>query len=136
MSRILLVLCLTLALQTTVFSQTNNEARQKEKYEEKVEENKQKYIQDFLKSLDVDAFQKEIIYQSIDTYFDEVTKIQTFGLKSYEMKDEIDKMRRRHFADVRTIVSEEVMQRIEDAVTGKWDPKKDKKKQKKSRRNK
>lgn len=136
MSKILLFLFVSLALQTTSFSQNSTEERQKEKYEEKVEETKLKYIQDFLKTLDVDAFQKEIINQEMYAYFDEVKKIQLLGLKSYELKDEIDKMRYRHFNDVRALVSEEVMQKIDDALTGKWDPKKEKNKRKKSNRNK
>jgi len=135
MSRFLLLCFVVLTLQTTAFAQTSTEERQKERYEEKVEENKQNYIQDFLKTLDVDEFQKEIIQQSMDSYFDEVKKIQLLGLKSYETRDEIDKMRLRHFADVKAIVSEETMEKIDDAVTGKWKPKKEKAKRKKSKRN-
>lgn len=135
MSRLILSLLFILTLQTTVFAQKSTEERQKKEYEEKVEEQKQKFIQDFLSTLDIDAFQKEIIDQHMYSYFDEALKIQNLNLKSYEMKDELDKMRARHFIDVKAIVSEEIMQKIDDAVTGKWDPKKEKKKRKKSKRN-
>ncbi len=107
---------------------------QKERYEEKVEENKQKYIADFLVTLEVDDFQKEIIKQTMDTYFDEVVKLQKMGFKSYEFKDALVKMRISHFADVRAIVSEDTMKKIEDALTGEWSPKDEKKKKRKRNR--
>lgn len=135
MTRFFYVLLIAFLFQSHVIAQTASDEKAKERYQEQVEENKQKFISDFLKTLDVDEFQKEIISQSIDSYYDEVVKLQKLGLKSYEAKDALRRMRDQHFSDVKAIVTDDVMLKIEDAVTGKWDPKKEKKKRKKRRKN-
>ncbi|MEM6516894.1 MAG: hypothetical protein AAF688_11975 [Bacteroidota bacterium] len=117
-------------------AQSKSEERLKEEYEEKVEKNKQDFISDFLKTLEVDDFQKEIISQTMDSYFDELQKLQKTGLRPYEAKDAVRKMRESHFSDVKAIVTEETMNKIEDALTGKWNPKDEKKKKRKRRKNK
>ena len=116
------------------FSQNASEEKLKAEYEEKVEENKQRFIKDFLGTINADDFQKEIIAQTMDSYFDEVEKLRKAGLKHYEAKDAVRKMRERHFADVKAIVSEETMTKIEAALTGEWDPRKEKKKRKRKRK--
>ncbi len=123
-------------ISTSIYAQNAATVeKQKERYEEKVEEDKQNYISELLKTLEVDDFQKEIIKQTMDSYFNEVVKMQGLGLKSYEFKDELVKLRERHFADVKAIVSEETMNKIDDALTGEWKPKDEKKKRKKRKRN-
>ena len=136
MSRLFFAGICFLFFSFTSLSQTASAEKQQERYQEQVEENKQKYITGFLKTLDVDDFQKEIIKQTMFTYFDEVVEIQKLGLKNYEAKDAVLKMRTQHFADVRAIVSEDTMVKIEDALTGEWNPKDDKKKKKKKKKSK
>jgi len=136
MKRVIFFLIIATLFQNTIIAQAPTDEKAKERYEEQVEENKQKFISDFLKTLDVDEFQKEIIRQSIYTYFDEVVKIKKLGLKTYEAKDALMKMRVEHFRDVKNIVSDKVMLQIEDALTGKWNPKDEKKKRKKRRKTK
>ncbi|WP_026752907.1 hypothetical protein [Sediminibacter sp. Hel_I_10] len=135
MIRIFTILLCFFSLHTTLNAQNATDEKEKERYEEQVEENKQKFLNEFIKTLDVDDFQKEIIRQTMDSYFDEVVKISKLGLKSFEAKDEVVKMRARHFTDVRAIVNEDVMMKIEDALTGKWNPKDEKKKRKKRKKN-
>ena len=136
MKHVIFFLIIATLFQNTIIAQAPTDEKAKERYEEQVEENKQKFISDFLKTIDVDEFQKEIIKQSIYTYFDEVIKIKKLGLKTHEAKDALTRMREAHFRDVENIVSDKVMLQIEDAVTGKWDPKKEKKKRKRRRKNK
>jgi len=117
-----------------ISAQSPSEAELKAEYEEKVEENKQKFIRQFLKTLEVNEFQKEIIKQTIDSYFYELVKLQKAGLRHYEAKDAVRKMREEHFTDVKAIVTEETMNKIEDALTGKWDPKEEKRKKRKRKK--
>ncbi|WP_298896087.1 hypothetical protein [uncultured Psychroserpens sp.] len=113
-----------------------NEEKEKEKYEAKVEEKKVAYINDLIATLNVDDFQKEIIYQTMYSYFDELTKINKLGLKKFERETEIERLDKIHFRDVKAMVSEEVMGKIMDALKGKWDQKEEKKKKKKKKRKK
>ncbi|MGS2726051.1 hypothetical protein ACU8DI_05540 [Psychroserpens sp. BH13MA-6] len=136
MKTIFKYLLLCFFVTTSAFAQTEQEKAQMEKYKEKLEGQKQAYIKDFIATLKVDDFQKEIITQSMDTYFDEVTKIHKLGLRELERKDAINKLDAQHFTDVKAIVSEDTMDKIMDAVKGEWDHKEAKKKQKKRKKNK
>jgi len=111
-----------------------SEKKQLERYEKDVERKKQKYINDFVKTLDVDDFQKEIIKQSMYSYFEEITEINGLRLKSYERDTQIELLDKSHFRDLKAIVSEDVMSKIMDALTGKWDKKAEKKKKKKKKK--
>ncbi|MBR9914945.1 MAG: hypothetical protein GYB32_08990 [Algicola sp.] len=136
MKTIFKYLLLCFFVTTSAFAQTEQEKAQMEKYKEKLEGKKQAYIKDFIATLKVDDFQKEIITQSMDTYFDEVTKIHKLGLRELERKDAINKLDAQHFTDVKAIVSEDTMDKIMDAVKGEWDHKEAKKKQKRRKKNK
>jgi hypothetical protein len=125
------------AVVNNSFSQQNSptasQQKQIERYQEEAERRKVEYITNFMTTLDVDDFQKEIITQSLFDYFDELVNINKLGLKSYERDTYIEGLDKRHFKDVRAIVSEEVMSQIMDAVKGKWDKKADKKKKRKNK---
>ncbi|MDG5491884.1 hypothetical protein [Psychroserpens sp. SPM9] len=114
--------------------QNVNQEKEKEKYEEKAEKAKKEYISGFVATLKVDDFQKEIITQSMDSYFEEIKKINMLGLNTFERKEYIEKFDKRHFKDVEQIVSEDIMSKIMDAVKGKWDQKEAKKKKKKRKK--
>ncbi|MEH6536075.1 MAG: hypothetical protein V7719_06760 [Psychroserpens sp.] len=106
------------------------------KYEEKAEKEKTKYISEFVATLEVDDFQKEIIMQTMDSYFTELRGINRLGLNSFDRKDYIELFDKKHFKDVKEIVSEDVMNKIMDAIKGKWDRNEEKKKKKKKKKNK
>ncbi|WP_299335293.1 hypothetical protein [uncultured Psychroserpens sp.] len=113
---------------------TINPEKEQERYEERAEEQKKKYIADFVGTLKVDDFQKEIITQQMDSYFEELRKINKMGLTRFERQEQIEALDVRHFKDTRAMVSEDVMNKIMDAVKGKWDQKAEKKKKKKRKR--
>jgi len=110
--------------------------KEKAKYEKRAEEAKQKYISEFVATLSVDDFQKEIIIQTMDSYFDELKKINKLGMSAFDRKDYIELFDKNHFKDLKEIVSEDVMNKIMDAIKGKWDREEEKKKNKKKKRKK
>nr|WP_321235524.1 hypothetical protein [uncultured Psychroserpens sp.] len=124
--------CLTLVCNS--FSQqgkpTASQQQQIERYQEEAEKQKQEYITEFMTTIDVDDFQKEIIVQTLNSYFEELVKINKLGLKSYERETHVERLDKIHFKDVKAIVSEETMAKIMDAVKGKWKKKSGKKKKK------
>lgn len=113
-----------------------DQEKEKAKYEEQAEKNKKEYISEFVATLEVDDFQKEIITQQMDTYFEELRKINKLGLKPFERTEYVERLDEKHFRDVRVMVTEETMTKIMEAVKGKWDRKEEKKKKKKKRKNK
>ena len=127
-----------LALTSYSFSQqdelSDSEKNQLRRYEEDVKRQKLKYITGFVTSLEVDAFQEEIITQTLNSYFDELVKINKLRLKHYERETLIDQLDKRHFKDVKAMVTEEVMVKIIDAARGEWDTKEDKKKKRKKKK--
>ncbi|MCK8480721.1 hypothetical protein [Psychroserpens algicola] len=135
MKTLYITLFCCLAFISMSFSQQNkptaSEQKQIERYKEESDRRKEEYITNFMSTLDVDDFQKEIITQSLYDYFDELVKINKLGLKSYERETHIERLDKSHFKDVQAIVSEDVMSQIMDAVKGKLDKKSGKKKRKK-----
>ena len=127
------LLCFT--LMSTAFSQSREE-KAKLKYEAQMEEKKEEYISDFLATLTIDDFQKEIIAQTMESYFEEFKKINLLGLRELERQELINKLDDSHFKDVKAMVSEDNMSRIMDAVKGKWKKNSKKEKNKKKRKEK
>lgn len=129
-----------LALTGFSFSQqeelSDSEKNKLKRFQEDVERHQLEYVTDFIATLKVDDFQKEIITQTLNSYFDELVKINQMRLKHYERETQIHNLDKRHFTDVEAIVSEDVMLKIMDAAKGKWDQKKEKKKKKKERKKK
>ncbi|WP_460219047.1 hypothetical protein [Psychroserpens sp. MEBiC05023] len=140
MKLIYITLVFVFLFMSNSFAQQNgataSEQKQIERYEEESKRRKLEYLNNFMATLQVDDFQKEIIFQTMDTYFDELIKINRLGLKSYERETHIEQLDKSHFKDVKAIVSEDVMSKIMDAVKGKWDKKAEKKKKKRKRKNK
>ena len=118
--------------------QTQREPTDKEIANRKqlMEDRKNEFIANFITTLEADDFQKEIIKQTLNSYFDELVKINKLRLKHYERETQIDQLDKRHFKDVKAMVTEEVMVKIIDAARGEWDTKEDKKKKKKKRKKK
>lgn len=133
MKQIYLSIIFCITFSTTAFSQATEE-KEKAKYEAEVEKKKQAYINDLVETLNVDDFQEEIIKQTMDSYFEEVQKINMLNMRHYEKKGLIEQLDITHFQDLRVIVSEDTMSKIIDAIKGKWDSKKEKKEKKKKKK--
>ncbi len=116
------------------FSQTDAELKyDRERYEKKANEMKAELTNDIIEELKVDAFEKVIITQSINSYFKEVTKIYKFDVSSFEKQDLVTKLDARHFNDLKTILDQEQIDFILNQIKGEW--KKNQKKKKKKRKN-
>lgn len=133
MKRLILTLFCLIAITVNSTSQNATEEKQREKYEAEMKKKKEEFIIDFVATLDVDEFQEVIIKQTMDSYFEETKKIRLLGLRDYETKGRIEQLDQKHFQDLKAIVSDDTMNKIMDAVKGKWDKKKDKRKKKKKR---
>nr|WP_321245506.1 hypothetical protein [uncultured Psychroserpens sp.] len=117
------------------FSQAAEE-KQKLKYEAEMEKKKKEYINDFVGTLKVDDFQKEIIKQQMESYFEEFKKINLLRLREFEHKALVQKLDDTHFADLKAMITEEQMEKIMDALKGKWNHSEEKKKKKKEKKRK
>jgi len=140
MKTIYIIIFCCFALTNYSYSQEESlsasEKKQVKQQKEEAKRQKEKYITEFMATIEVGDFEKEIIIQAMNSYFDELVKVNKLRLKHYERESYIDKLDKRHFEDVNNIVSEEVMSQIMDAVKGKWKKKTDKKKKKKKKRKK
>lgn len=117
------------------FSQTAAEIKyDKERYEEKTKEIKNEIINDITGALNLDDFEKQIVTQSIESYFEEVTKIYTYEVPVYEKQDLVNQLDARHFNDLKTILEQEQIDFIINQLKGDW--KKDKKKKKRKNKRK
>lgn len=110
--------------------------KQRLKYEAEVEEKKQEYIDDFIGTLNVDDFQKEIIKQQMESYFEEFKKINLLQLRKLAHQEQVQKLDDTHFTDLKVMVTEDQMSKIMDAVKGKWNHSEEKKKNKKKKKEK
>nr|WP_321224108.1 hypothetical protein [uncultured Psychroserpens sp.] len=115
------------------FSQSIEE-KQRIKYEAEMEKKKREYINDFIETLKVDDFQKEIIIQHMESYFEEFKKINMLGLRDFERKTYIQNLDDTHFKDLKAMITDDQMSKIMDALKGKWDHGEVKKKKKKAKK--
>jgi hypothetical protein len=112
---------------------------QKERTERKIEERKQEYINNFLSTLKADDFQKEIIRQKLNSFFEEKIALskQQYN-RSFEYQEAVRKLEDNHFKDIEALLTEENMTKIKEMVKGDFDEKevlkeKKKKKEKKTK---
>lgn len=117
------------------FSQSKEE-KDRLKYEAEMEQKKREYINDFVGTLKVDDFQKEIIKQQMESYFVEFQKINMLGLREFERKTYVQNLDDSHFRDLKAMITEEQMSKIMDALKGKWNHSEEKKKKKKDKKRK
>lgn len=110
---------------------------QKQRAEKKIEERKQEYIGNFLSTLEVDAFQKEIIKQKLNTFFERKIELLKMPYKrSVELQEAITKLENSHFKDIEAMVTEDTMSKIIEMVQGDFNEKeviKEKKRKKKKK---
>ncbi len=120
----------------TVVGQSQSDAqKQQEAYEKKVHEQLEELTSKFLGQLEVDDFQKEIIKQKIQTYYQVRKKIYTDQtLKYFERDEQLEALVINHFYDIKELVSEDTMGQIQSFVKdGGAAIKKEKKKNKKKK---
>ncbi|NNF86350.1 MAG: hypothetical protein HKM26_07335 [Winogradskyella sp.] len=108
-----------------------------EERERKIAERKAEYISNFLVTLEADEFQKQIIKQTLDSYFEE--KIALFKVpfeRSFEREEAVRLLNENHFKELKTLISESDMTKINDMINGKFDDddvKREKRKKRKKR---
>ncbi len=111
-----------------------------EKRKRMIEERKQEYISNFLTTLEADEFQKEIIRQNLNTFYDaKLAILQTPFDRSFDRQNAIKKLESTHFEEIETLISKSDMDKIKEMITGDFDEKevkKEKKKKKKRKKNK
>ncbi|WP_040249301.1 hypothetical protein [Psychroserpens mesophilus] len=130
-----IIIVFSLILSSYGFSQTTAEVKyDKERYEEKSKELKAEIISDITEALELDAFKKQIVTQTIEAYFEELTKIYMYDLAVFEKQDLVTQLDARHFNDLQTILEQEQIDFILNQLKGDW--KKDKKKKKRKNKRK
>ena len=92
----------------------SDEQIQRERLEKKFIEDHNDRILEFIKLLNADDFQKEIIKQKIQSYYQEKKAIQTADLKYFEKDEQLKSLDINHFADIKDIVSEDTMNAIKN----------------------
>ncbi|MGF1555410.1 hypothetical protein [Paucihalobacter sp.] len=97
---------------------------QKVRMEQKMEERKQDYINNFLYTLEVDEFQKEIIRQKLNSFFDEKINILKRPYKrSIEFQEAITSLENSHFKDIEEMVTKTTMTKIIEMAQGDFNEK-------------
>jgi len=92
----------------------SDEQIQRERLEKKFMEDHNDRILEFIKLLNADDFQKEIIKQKIQSYYQEKKAILTADLKYFEKDEQLKSLDINHFADIKDIVSEDTMNAIKN----------------------
>ena len=92
----------------------SDEQIQRERLEKKFIEDHNDRILEFIKLLNADDFQKEIIKQKIQSYYQIIKAIQTADLKYFEKEEQLKSLDTNHFADIKDIVSEDTMNAIKN----------------------
>ncbi|WP_179315443.1 hypothetical protein [Winogradskyella undariae] len=119
--------------------QTNNEPTDKEiaKREREMEERKEEYIDNFLSTLEADDFQKHIIKQNINSYFDEkIAVLKTPFEHSLDREEAIKKLEDTHFIELKELISENDMAKLMEMIKGGFNEKEVVKEKKKRRKRK
>jgi hypothetical protein len=122
--------------------QTNREPSKQdiEKRDRMVKERKDEFIANFLTTLDADDFQKEIIKQYLNSFYDaKIAVLKTPYEHSFDREQAVKKLEDIHFADLKELISEADMAKIKKMITGRFNEKeavKEKKKKKKKKKKK
>lgn len=122
--------------------QTNRQPTDQEiaKRDRMMKERRDEFIANFLSSLDGDAFQKEIVKQHLNTFYEAKLKLfQTPFDHKLEREKEIKKLEDTHFKDLEGMLSKSDMKKIKTMITGGFNEKeylKKKKKKEKRKKNK
>jgi lipase chaperone LimK len=120
-----------------VKAQRNDDAeKQRAEYEKKVQEEMTERIQIFADGLNVDDFQKEIIKQKMHSFYDERKSIyMDASLKYFERDEQLKALEYSHFSDIKEMISEETMSKIQSFIKDAGSSIKNEKKKKKKKKN-
>ncbi len=124
---------------TTNIPQTNNEPTEQQiaKQRREMEDRKDEYIANFITTLEADDFQKEIIKQTISSFFD--AKVAFFNIKfegNLDRQDAMKNLEKSHFKDLKELISKDDMTKINEMISGDFDENEVKKKKKKKNKKK
>lgn len=103
--------------------------------ERKIEERKQEFLNNFLTTLEADDFQKEIIKQTLEDYFEKkiaLYKVQ-YSVRE-ERADAVKNLDSMHFKELKSLISKGDMKKINDMISGGFDEGEVKKKKKKAKK--
>lgn len=131
---LILVFFMSFITLNTYGQRDDRELKKREAYEKEMQEKQDEYISDFISSLSIDDFQKEILSQKLQSYFNTKKAIIVADIESYKRKEYLDELDRTHFLDIKSIFNEDIMNSIDDFIKGEY-KKKNKKKSKKSKNN-
>ena len=132
----LLIVLLIIFLNTSYSQNTSPNESQKVRMEQKMEERKQDYINNFLYTLDADEFQKEIIKQKLNSFFDEkIIILKRPYNRSVELQEAITNLENSHFKDIVNMVSEDTMKKIIEMDQGDFNEKEVVKEKRKKKNN-
>ena len=135
---VLLVFAILMGMNIHAQRQRGNMNRIPETNREPTEqERKEEYIDNFLTTLEADEFQKHIIKQNINSFFE--AKIVIINAKFEHYLDRIkaiEDLENTHFKELEELISEGDMTKIKEMIKGKFDEKEVVKKKKKKRKNK
>lgn len=132
----LLIVLLIIFLNTSYSQNTPPNESQKVRMEQKMEERKQDYINNFLYTLDADEFQKEIIKQKLNSFFDEkIILLKRPYNRSIELQEAITNLENSHFKDIVNMVSEDTMKKIIEMAQGDFNEKEVVKEKRKKKNN-
>ena len=117
--------------------QTNQQPSDQDiaKRERMIEERKAEFIANFISTLEADDFQKEIIKQYLNSYFDK--KIAVLKLpyeRSLDREEAVKKLDDTHFLELEELISKPDMDKIKKLIKGEFDEKEVKKKKKKRKK--
>jgi hypothetical protein len=120
--------------------QTNREPTEQEiaKRDRLIKERKDEFIANFITTLEADDFQKEIIKQTLNSFFEaRVALYKTRFEHSLDRKKAAEQLEESHFKELKELISEHDMTKIKEMLKGGFDEKevkKEKKKKKKKRK--
>ncbi len=105
------------------------------KRKQMIEDRRKEYIANFLTTLEADDFQKQIIKQKVNSFFDEKLAIlKTRFDRIIERQEAIKKLEDTHFVELEELISENDMKKIKELIQGDFDEKEVKKKKRKKRK--
>jgi hypothetical protein len=108
-----------------------------EKRKRMMEERKNEYINNFITTLEADEFQKEIIKQSLLSFYDKkMVLLKTQYERYFEREQAIKQLEESHFVELKDLISEGDMSKIKEMIKGEFDEKEVKKEKKKKRKKK
>ncbi|WP_299126160.1 hypothetical protein [uncultured Winogradskyella sp.] len=119
--------------------QTTREPSEKdiEKRKRLMEERKDEYIANFISTLEADDFQKEIIKQYLNSYYDaKVALLKIRFEHSLDREKAIKNLDDTHFVDLKELISEGDMEKIKGMIKGEFDENEVVKKKKKEKKRK